>query len=140
MPSKFNSDIEAIRPVPAPTPPPLTSSPIHPPNRSLKLLHLPRLDPVKEEEDYYYNDDNELVDYKCVIGGDNEYFNIACASVLAKETHDKIIHEYVNQQPELDEKYHWSSNVCYGTLNHREGIEKWGLSKRQTLLNYLNLL
>jgi len=59
MPSKFNSDIEAIRPVPAPTPPPLTSSPIHPPNRSLKLLHLPRLDPVKEEEDYYYNDDNE---------------------------------------------------------------------------------
>lgn len=77
----------------------------------------------------YYNDDNELVDYKCVIGGDNEYFNIACASVLAKETHDKIIREYIEEQPELDEKYHWSSNVCYGTINHRDGIEKWGLSK-----------
>ena len=77
----------------------------------------------------YYNDDNELVDYRCVIGGDNEYFNIACASVLAKEYHDKIIKEYIEKQPELDEKYHWGTNVCYGTQNHRDGIEKWGLSK-----------
>ena len=77
----------------------------------------------------YYNDDDELVDYRCVIGGDNEYFNIACGSVLAKEYHDKIIKEYIEAQPELDEKYHWGTNVCYGTQNHRDGIEKWGLSK-----------
>ena len=77
----------------------------------------------------YYDDKNELVDYTCVIGGDNEYLNIACASILAKEYHDKVIHEYIELQPELQEKYDWSNNVCYGTQNHREGIEKWGLSK-----------
>ena len=77
----------------------------------------------------YYDDDNELVDHKCVIGGDNKYFNIACASVLAKEYHDQIVKDYVKQQPELDEKYNWLSNVCYGTKSHLDGVEKFGLSK-----------
>ena len=77
----------------------------------------------------YYDDDNELVDYKCVIGGDNEYFNIACASILAKEYHDKIIRGYVSENSKYDERYDWSSNVCYGTQRHRDGIAEWGVSK-----------
>ena len=77
----------------------------------------------------YYDDDNELVDYKCVIGGDNEYFNIACASILAKEHHDKLIKDYVAADPRLDSRFDWLSNVCYGTQRHRDGIEEWGISK-----------
>lgn len=77
----------------------------------------------------YYNDENELVDYKCVIGGDNEYMNIACASILAKEYHDKMIKEYTEKDPSLDERYDWNSNVCYGTQKHRNGIKEWGISQ-----------
>ena len=77
----------------------------------------------------YYDDDNELVDYKCVIGGDNEYFNIACASILAKEHHDKLIKDFVAADPRLDSRFDWLSNVCYGTQRHRDGIEEWGISK-----------
>jgi ribonuclease HII len=76
----------------------------------------------------YYDETNELIDYKCVIGGDNEYFNIACASILAKEYHDKIIKEYVENDPQLNIRYGWLSNVCYGTQKHRDGIEEWGIS------------
>ena len=77
----------------------------------------------------YYDDDNELVDYKCVIGGDNKYLNIACASILAKEYHDKTIRGYIEANPEYDTKYDWNSNVCYGTQKHRNGIDQWGISK-----------
>ena len=45
------------------------------------------------------SDDNELVDYKCVIGGDNKFLNIACASILAKEYHDKTIRGYIEEKP-----------------------------------------
>jgi ribonuclease HII len=77
----------------------------------------------------YYDDDNELIDYKCVVGGDNKYLNIACASILAKEYHDKIIRGFIEENAEYDTKYDWNNNVCYGTEKHRNGIEQWGLSK-----------
>lgn len=76
----------------------------------------------------YYDDNNELVDYSCVIGGDNLYFNIACASILAKEYHDKFIRDLTATYSELDLRYDWNSNVCYGTQKHRDGIEQWGIS------------
>ena len=81
----------------------------------------------------YYNDENELVDYKCVIGGDNEYFNIACAIILAKEYHDKVIRHYIEEQPELDERYSRAS-VCYGTQNHH-GIENGVIKISEKLWN-----
>ena len=77
----------------------------------------------------YYDDDNEIIDYQCVIGGDNKYFNIACASILAKEYHDKIIRELVEKDPNLNTRYDWLSNVSYGTKRHCDGIEEWGISK-----------
>ena len=73
----------------------------------------------------YYDDDNELVDYKCVIGGDNEYFNIACASILAKEYHDKIIKDMYRKSLKMIDM---TDTMCYGTTN-RDGISEWGVSK-----------
>ena len=77
----------------------------------------------------YYDDNTELIDYKCIIGGDNMYLNIACSSILAKENHDSIIREYVEKEPALDERYDWNSNVCYGTKRHCDGIGKWGITR-----------
>ena len=77
----------------------------------------------------YYDDNDELIDYQCIIGGDDIYLNIACASIIAKETHDEIIRNLVIEQPLLNHRYDWESNVCYGTQKHRDGIDKWGISK-----------
>lgn len=77
----------------------------------------------------YFDDSNKLVDYTCVIGGDDKFLNIACASILAKEYHDRYIRELTDTTPELDKRYDWNSNVCYGTQKHRDGIEQWGISK-----------
>ena len=77
----------------------------------------------------YFDDSNILVDNTCIIGGDDKIFNIACASILAKEYHDNYIHDSITKTPELDTRYDWNSNVCYGTQKHRTGIEQFGISK-----------
>ena len=79
--------------------------------------------------DPYYDLDNNLIENVCIIGGDNKYKSIACASILAKEYHDQYIRDIVKNDPELDTKYDWLNNVCYGTSRHLEGIKKYGISK-----------
>ena len=57
----------------------------------------------------------------------NKYKSIACAD--AKEYHDAYIKELIEREPELDKKYDWSNNVCYGTSTHIDGIKKYGISE-----------
>jgi ribonuclease HII len=75
----------------------------------------------------YYNDE-ELIENICIIGGDNKYLPIACASILAKEYHDEYI-EYLLENDSNLEVYGWDSNMCYGTEKHIEGIKTNGLSQ-----------
>ena len=75
----------------------------------------------------YYNDE-ELIENICIIGGDNKYLPIACASILAKESHDEYILNLINNDQKL-ENYGWQSNMCYGTQKHIDGIKNNGLSK-----------
>ena len=75
-----------------------------------------------------YYKKNELIDHLCIIGGDNKYISIACASILAKEYHDEYIHNLLHNDENL-KKYDWENNVCYGTKKHIEAIHKYGLSK-----------
>lgn len=75
----------------------------------------------------YYNDE-ELIENICIIGGDNKYLPIACASILAKEYHDNYIETLLNQDSNLN-VYGWDSNMCYGTQKHIDGIKENGLSK-----------
>ena len=75
---------------------------------------------------YYHND--ELIENICVIGGDDKYLPIACASILAKEYHD----DYIKNIIESDEKYTnygWDTNMCYGTEKHLKGIREYGITK-----------
>jgi len=63
-----------------------------------------------------------------VIKGDNIYYSIAAASIIAKEYHDMHIKELVENEPELDTKYSLLSNMGYPTKKHIEGIEKYGIT------------
>jgi len=67
--------------------------------------------------------------YKCIPKGDNKYYSIAAASILAKVTHDRYIVELCEKYPDLDKKYDLLNNMGYGTKKHMDGIKKYGISK-----------
>ena len=58
-----------------------------------------------------------------VIKGDQTYFSVAAASILAKVTRDNLMKEYDKAYPE----YGFASNKGYGTKAHYEGIKKAGI-------------
>ena len=60
-----------------------------------------------------------------VIKGDQTYFSVAAASILAKVTRDNLMKEYDKVYPE----YGFASNKGYGTKAHYEGIKKAGITE-----------
>ena len=58
--------------------------------------------------------------------GDGTYLAIAAASILAKESRDRIVNEICLAKPDLDTKYHLLSSKGYGTVKHREGLKTHG--------------
>jgi ribonuclease HII len=77
----------------------------------------------------WHDNDLDVISHKCVEKGDNTYFCIASASILAKVAHDKYIEELCEANPELVERYDIDSNMGYGTSKHLEGIEKYGITE-----------
>lgn len=81
-----------------------------------------------------FTDQNDnIVSFTTVVGGDNKYFSIAAASVLAKVSHDRYIIDLCNRYPILD-RYELRTNQGYGTAKHMEAIKKYGITQyhRQT--------
>ena len=66
------------------------------------------------------------VPYTCIVKGDDKYYSIAAASILAKVEHDWYIENLCKNNPELDEKYDLLNNMGYGTKKHMESIKKYG--------------
>ena len=60
-----------------------------------------------------------------IIKGDSKYMSIAAASVLAKTYRD----EYMNTIHEEFPMYNWKQNKGYPTIEHREAIRKYGITK-----------
>ena len=60
-----------------------------------------------------------------IIKGDSKYMSIAAASVLAKTYRD----EYMNRIHEEFPMYNWKQNNGYPTIEHREAIRKYGITK-----------
>ena len=60
-----------------------------------------------------------------IVKGDSKYLSIAAASVLAKTYRD----DYMNQIHEEFPMYNWKKNKGYPTLEHREAIRKYGVTK-----------
>lgn len=70
-----------------------------------------------------------FIPHELVINGDNIYYSIAAASILAKVYHDEYVEELCKNEPELQEKYDWKNNMGYGTRSHMNGIQEYGISK-----------
>jgi ribonuclease HII len=96
---------------------------------SFKAMHL-ALDKLKKRPSFLIIDGNRFAPYKdlkheCVIGGDGIYASIAAASILAKTHRDAYMKKLHKEFP----RYNWKSNKGYGTEEHRQAIEKYGLCK-----------
>lgn len=60
---------------------------------------------------------------KTVVKGDSRSHSIACASILAKVSRDRLLMEYDKKYPE----YGFKNHKGYGTKAHYEAIEKYGI-------------
>ncbi|MNK01453.1 Ribonuclease HII [compost metagenome] len=65
------------------------------------------------------------IPHSCIIKGDSKYLSIAAASILAKTYRD----DYMNQIHEEFPMYNWKKNKGYPTMEHREAIRKYGITK-----------
>lgn len=59
-----------------------------------------------------------------VVHGDARSLSIAAASILAKETRDRIMHDLAIKFPQ----YGWDKNAGYPTKSHLQAIEKYGIN------------
>jgi len=75
----------------------------------------------------YYDDEMEEILHTCILQGDSKYYNIAAASILAKENHDDYVKELVKNNPDF-EKYGWLNNMCYGAKTHIDAIKEYGIT------------
>ena len=62
---------------------------------------------------------------RAVVRGDAKSLSIAAASIIAKETRDKIMQDLAVQFP----MYGWDKNAGYPTAEHMRAIEKYGVTE-----------
>lgn len=78
--------------------------------------------------DHVLVDGNRLrtlgVDHVNVVGGDARCFSIACASIIAKVTRDRVMVSLARRHP----GYGWDHNVGYGTPAHMASVYELGLT------------
>lgn len=98
-------------------------------NASIKAMQecIVKLDP---SPNYIIVDGNRFkpvnnIPHSCIIKGDSKYLSIAAASILAKTYRD----DYMNQIHEEFPMYNWKKNKGYPTVEHREAIKKYGVTK-----------
>ena len=64
------------------------------------------------------------VPHKAVIGGDSICYSIACASIVAKVTRDRLMTRLDARYP----VYGWTTNAGYGTPAHIDALRTHGLT------------
>ena len=64
------------------------------------------------------------IEHTAVVGGDARCHSIACASIIAKVTRDRLMQALARRYPH----YHWDTNVGYGTRAHQAGLVEHGLT------------
>lgn len=60
-----------------------------------------------------------------VVRGDAKSISIAAASIVAKETRDRIMADLAQQFPQ----YAWNKNAGYPTKEHLQAIDKYGINQ-----------
>lgn len=64
------------------------------------------------------------IPHTAIIGGDDTCYTIACASIIAKVTRDRVMQCLAGRYP----NYRWERNVGYSTLAHIEGLAAHGVT------------
>lgn len=76
--------------------------------------------------DYAMIDGNRLPDLEiaseCIVKGDAKSMSIACASILAKVSRDRLLYKYAEEYPQ----YHFDKHKGYGTKLHIEALKEYG--------------
>lgn len=84
------------------------------------------IDGLDMKADYAMIDGNKIppldIDAECIVKGDAKSMSIACASILAKVSRDRLLHKYAEEYP----MYGFDKHKGYGTKVHREAILKYG--------------
>ncbi|MFQ6695668.1 MAG: ribonuclease HII [Alphaproteobacteria bacterium] len=83
---------------------------------------------LKIRPEYCLVDGNKVPDNifgEPVVKGDAKSLSIAAASILAKVTRDRIMHDLAKIFPE----YGWDKNAGYPTQQHLQAIEKYGINE-----------
>ena len=98
-------------------------------NASILAMHK-SIEKLTGKVDFISVDGNKFKPFKTIphqtiIKGDGKYLNIAAASVLAKTYRDAYMEKIHQEYP----MYNWIQNKGYPTVEHREAIKKYGITK-----------
>lgn len=66
----------------------------------------------------------DLGSHTAIVDGDATCYAIACASIIAKVRRDRFMQQLAKRFPQ----YGWERNVGYGTKQHLEAIETYGIT------------
>lgn len=96
---------------------------------SILAMHL-AIDKLKTFPEHIIVDGNKFKSYKeiphtTIIKGDAKFLSIAAASVLAKTYRDTYMEKIAIEFPE----YQWQKNKGYPTMQHRDAIRNFGVTK-----------
>ena len=84
------------------------------------------IDGLEIKADYAMIDGNKIppidIDAECIVKGDAKSMSIACASIIAKVSRDRLLYKYAEEYP----MYGFDKHKGYGTKVHREAILKYG--------------
>ena len=64
-------------------------------------------------------------EHEAIIDGDAKCYSIACASIVAKVTRDRLMRSLAVRHP----GYGWEHNAGYATAEHKKAIEALGMTR-----------
>lgn len=91
-----------------------------------KLKQKPELGIIKPDAilvDALTKIDTDGIPYKSIIHGDAISYSIACSSIIAKVTRDRIMRQWDEVYPQ----YGFAKHKGYGTATHIQAIKEYGL-------------
>src|SRR3954466_10634350 len=88
---------------------------------------------LRVQPDHVVIDGNRIrtlgIEHTAVVSGDARCHSIACASIVAKVTRDRLMRALARRHPH----YRWETNVGYGTVEHQTGLAAHGLTRHHRL-------